>query len=68
MHRRGLLVVLAVEVFVGDRVDARVALDLDEDPVLDADQPASSRLRSFGSGYSISIVAFQLLPSGTSGA
>jgi hypothetical protein len=29
---------------------------------------ASSRRRSFTSGYSISIVAFQLLPSGTSAA
>ena len=39
VHRRGLLVGLALEVFVGDRIDTRVAFDLDEHAVLDADQP-----------------------------
>ena len=72
VHRRGLLSVFAVQVFVSDGVDPRPTFDLDKQPVFDADQPpisrASSRLRSCGSGYSISIVAFQLPPSGTSAA
>ncbi len=38
VHGRGLLVVLAVQVFVGDGVDARLAFDLDEHAVFHADQ------------------------------
>ena len=38
MHRRGLLVVLTVEVLVGDGIDTRHSLYLDEHTVLDADQ------------------------------
>jgi hypothetical protein len=45
-----------------------MALDLDEDRSSTPISRPSSRLRSFGSGYSIRSVAFQLLPSGTSGA
>jgi glycerophosphoryl diester phosphodiesterase len=40
VHGRGLLVVLAVQVLVGDGVHAGVAFHLDEHAVLDADQPA----------------------------
>jgi len=49
-------------------VDLFQAVDLHVGPVLDADQPRpASRLRTAGSSYSIIIVAFQVVPSGTSG-
>jgi hypothetical protein len=42
--------------------------DFDEDAVLDADQPRELTLPLVRIGYSISIVASQVVPSGTSGA
>ena len=39
VHGRGFFVVLAVQVFVGDGVDARLTFDLDEHAVLHANQP-----------------------------
>ena len=44
VDRRGLLVVLALHVFVGDRVDAPVAFDLDEHAVLHTDEPGQFAL------------------------
>ena len=68
MHRRGLLVVLALEVLVGDGVHALAAAR--PAPRRAARCPSARRACAgarAASGYSISIVAFQLPPSGTSG-
>ena len=38
MHGRGFLVVLAIQVFIGDRVDAGVPFHFHEHPVFHADE------------------------------
>ena len=69
VHRGGLLVVLALQIFVGDGAyTAFESLDLHPASVLDAFEPAelargALRHREIRSGTS----TFQLLPSGISG-
>ena len=68
MHRRGLDLVLALQVLVGDGEHARASRDLHPAAILDAAQASrAARGALSASGNSIRNVTFQLRPSGISG-